>query len=87
VDHWLRERVRFQQINLNEPLGRMDAFDVVFLRNVMIYFDMETKRQVVKRIIPLLRPGGYFVVSHSESLNGVSDELKLVLPSIYRKPS
>jgi chemotaxis protein methyltransferase CheR len=59
---------------------------VVFLRNVMIYFDMETKRQVVKRIIPLLRPGGHFIVSHSESLNGVTDELKIVTPSIYRKP-
>jgi len=59
---------------------------VIFLRNVMIYFDIDTKRQVVQRILPLLKPGGYFIVSHSENLNGVSDALKTVKPSIYRKP-
>jgi chemotaxis protein methyltransferase CheR len=52
----------------------------------MIYFDMETKRKVVARIVPLLKPGGHFIVSHSESLNGISDSLKIVTPSIYRKP-
>jgi chemotaxis protein methyltransferase CheR len=54
---------------------------------VMIYFDQETKRQVVTRLLPLLRPGGYFLIGHSESLNGVIDKLLLpVLPAIYRKP-
>ena len=78
--------MRFQQINLNAALPDLGEFEVIFLRNVMIYFDLETKRQVVRRMLPLLRPGGYFIVSHSESLNGVSDELKVVSPSIYRKP-
>jgi chemotaxis protein methyltransferase CheR len=59
---------------------------VIFLRNVMIYFDLETKRQVIRRLLPLLRPGGYFMLSHSENLNGISDALKTVQPSIYRKP-
>jgi len=59
----------------------------MFCRNVMIYFDLETKRQVIRRILPLLRPGGYFMLSHSENLNGVSDALKTVRPSIYRKPA
>lgn len=86
VDRRLRQQVLFRQINLNEPLPQLGEFDVVFLRNVMIYFNMETKSQVVRRILPLLRPGGYFIVSHSESLNGVTDELKVVTPSIYRKP-
>lgn len=86
VDRRLRQQVQFRQINLNEPLPQLGEFDVVFLRNVMIYFNMETKSQVVRRILPLLRPGGYFIVSHSESLNGVTDELKIVTPSIYRKP-
>jgi chemotaxis protein methyltransferase CheR len=40
----------------------------------------------MQRLLPLLRPGGYFIVSHSESLNGVCDGLKVVSPSIYRKP-
>jgi chemotaxis protein methyltransferase CheR len=59
---------------------------VIFLRNVMIYFDQETKRKVVARMLPRLKPGGYFIVSHSESLNGITDALKLISPSIYRKP-
>jgi chemotaxis protein methyltransferase CheR len=52
----------------------------------MIYFDQETKIKVVARLLPRLKSGGYFIVSHSESLNGVSDAMKLVAPSIYRKP-
>jgi chemotaxis protein methyltransferase CheR len=86
VEKNLRSRVNFCQLNLNENLPDVGHFDVIFLRNVMIYFDLETKRKVVERIIPRLKSGGYFIVSHSESLNGITDELKLVVPSIYRKP-
>ncbi len=86
IDPALRSHMHFQQINLNTALPELGEFEVIFLRNVMIYFDLETKRQVVRRMLPLLKPGGYFIVSHSESLNGVSDELKVVSPSIYRKP-
>jgi chemotaxis protein methyltransferase CheR len=59
---------------------------VIFLRNVMIYFDLETKRQVVRRILPLLRPGAISSQPFG-NLNGVSDALKTVRPSIYRKPA
>ena len=86
IDRNLRSRVSFAQINLNEPVPNVGEFDVIFLRNVMIYFDQETKRKVVARVLPHLKSGGYFFVSHSESLNGVTDALKLVAPSIYRKP-
>lgn len=86
VDRKLRGRVNFMQINLNQPLPALGEFDLIFLRNVMIYFDQETKRQVVQRILPLLRPGGHFIVSHSESLNGIADSLEVLAPSIYRKP-
>jgi chemotaxis protein methyltransferase CheR len=82
----LRNRVQFHQVNLNETLPKMGEFDVIFLRNVMIYFDMETKKQVVGRMLPLLVSGGYLIIGHSESLNGVNDELKVVMPSVYRKP-
>ncbi|RMP32983.1 Chemotaxis protein methyltransferase [Pseudomonas amygdali pv. lachrymans] len=74
------------QVNLNDTLPDLGEFDVIFLRNVMIYFDQETKSKVVARLIPRLKPGGYFIISHSESLNGVNDMLKMVSPSIYRKP-
>lgn len=82
----LIRRVRFVQINLNEALPQLGSFDVVFLRNVMIYFDGETKRAVVERVAPLVRAGGYLIVSHCESLNGVSDSFKMITPSVYRKP-
>jgi chemotaxis protein methyltransferase CheR len=87
IEKFLRERVRFSSHNLMQPPPRLEPFDVIFLRNVMIYFDQETTRQVVTRLLPLLRPGGYFLIGHSESLNGVIDKLLLpVLPAIYRKP-
>ena len=82
----LRSRVQYRQINLNESLPDIGRFDVIFLRNVMIYFDMETKRQVVARISALLNPGGHLFIGHSESLNGVTEGMKLVMPSVYRRP-
>ncbi|WP_407309145.1 CheR family methyltransferase [Pseudomonas sp. nanlin1] len=86
VEKALRDRMQFLQVNLNESLPNLGEFNVIFLRNVMIYFDMQTKRQVVARMLPLLKPGGHLIVSHSESLNGVCESLQLVVPSIYRKP-
>ena len=86
VDPRLRSRVRFLQVNLVCPLPQLHQFDVIFLRNVMIYFDTPTKREVVSRMLPHLAHGGHIIVGHSESLNGVSDALKSVQPSIYRRP-
>jgi chemotaxis protein methyltransferase CheR len=86
VDKSLRQRVQWAQINLNEPLPGMAAFDVIFLRNVMIYFNGDTKRQVVARILGLLKPGGHFCIGHSESLNDICNSVKQVAPSIYVKP-
>jgi chemotaxis protein methyltransferase CheR len=86
VDRKLRSRVSFMQINLNESLPKLGEFDVIFLRNVMIYFDMQTKQRVMDRLLPILRPGGYFFISHSENLNGITEKLKVVTPSVYRKP-
>ncbi|MBT9541086.1 protein-glutamate O-methyltransferase CheR [Thiobacillus sp.] len=86
IDPALRRRVQLAQINLNEPLPEVGEFDVIFLRNVMIYFQAETKRQVVARLLAKLRPGGIFIVGHSESLNGLAQGLETLAPSIYRKP-
>src|SRR6185369_17688916 len=76
IDPKIRNRVQFTQINLIETLPTIGEFEVIFLRNVMIYFDQETRRRVVARILRHLRPGGYLFVGHSETLNGVSDQLK-----------
>jgi chemotaxis protein methyltransferase CheR len=86
VERKLRERVRFMQHNLTEMPPDIGEFDVIFLRNVMIYFNQDTKCQVVSRLLPQLRPGGHFLVSHSETLNGVSEALRMVTPSVYLKP-
>lgn len=82
----LRSRVSFRYINLKETLPQIGVFDVIFIRNVMIYFDLEVKKAVIQRLLPLLRPGGYLFVSHSESLTGFHGPLRSVRPSIYRLP-
>ncbi|MFC5400989.1 CheR family methyltransferase [Undibacterium sp. SXout11W] len=84
IDSALRSRVRFLPVNLIEPLPDVGLLDVIFLRNVMIYFDQETKQKLVQRLVEKLRPGGYLFISHSETLNGMKTALKLVNPSIYR---
>jgi len=83
----LRQRVRFAQVNLTAPIVGAGDFDVIFLRNVMIYFDMDTKRKVVENMIPNLKPNGYFIVGHSESLNGITTQLKSLRPTVYQKPA
>lgn len=86
VDRALRQRVSFVHANLNAPLPELGLFDFVLLRNVMIYFNNDTKRQVVARVIGPLRAGGYFCIGHSESLNEISTAVHPVAPSIYQKP-
>ena len=82
----LREKVEFAHINLNEPLPQIGMFDVIFLRNVMIYFDSPTKQKVVTRLAQQLRPGGYLCIGHSESLNDLDHELQIHAPAIFQKP-
>ncbi|HTK01094.1 MAG TPA: protein-glutamate O-methyltransferase CheR [Bordetella sp.] len=86
VDRAVRARVSFLHANLNAPLPDLGRFDVIFLRNVMIYFNGDTKRQVVERVLGLLKPGGHLFIGHSESLHGVTTAVASVMPSVYRKP-
>jgi chemotaxis protein methyltransferase CheR len=85
VDRSLRQRVRFEQVNLNDTLPQLGSFDVVFLRNVLIYFSADTKRQVVARVLGPLKPGGLFCIGHSETLNDLGAPVVPVMPSVYRK--
>jgi chemotaxis protein methyltransferase CheR len=87
VDAALRRKVEFAQRNL-ASLDAFDdgMFDLIFLRNVIIYFDFPTKIKVLGDVLERLRPGGYLVVGHSESLHGMNLELEMHSPSIYRKP-
>ena len=80
------ERVLFQQLNLLGTYDFSRAFDVIFCRNVMIYFDRPTQEQLVNRLCRYLAPGGHLLIGHSESLNGLSVPLRCLRPSIYQKP-
>jgi chemotaxis protein methyltransferase CheR len=81
----LRDRVRFMSIALHEPLPQIGRFDVVFLRNVLIYFSLQTRQLVISQVEQLLLPGGYLFVSHSENLQGIDHRLAVMQPSVYRK--
>jgi chemotaxis protein methyltransferase CheR len=83
IDRGLRARVSFMRLNLNESLPDVGLFDVIFLRNVLIYFDAETKRRVLERVCAQLVDDGRFIVSHSESLHGLAPMLAQQEPSIY----
>jgi chemotaxis protein methyltransferase CheR len=62
-----------------------ERFDVIFCRNVLIYFDRSIQQGVVRRLEERLAPGGYLFTSHSESLNGVTHGLTWVAPAVYRR--
>ena len=86
IDRKIRQHVNFEQLNLNvEGMKKMGDFDVIFLRNVLIYFDIQTKQRVVANLIPCLKNGGYLIVGHSETLNGITDVLATIKPTVYRR--
>ena len=80
----LRERVRFQRVNLLDVSSLDSRFDVIFCRNVMIYFDRQVQQRVVSMLERHLRPGGYLFISHSESLNGIKHGLRWIAPAAYQ---
>ena len=81
----VREMVRFLRFNLMETPPSDFLFDIIFCRNVMIYFDKTTQGALVKRFYDCLNKGGYFFVGHSESLTGLDHAFKYIEPSVYRK--
>jgi chemotaxis protein methyltransferase CheR len=82
----LRARVTLREINLMRPLPEdADGFDLIFLRNVLIYFAPEDKRAIVERLLERLRPGGLLFIGHAESLHGLGLPLRTVAPSVYRQ--
>jgi chemotaxis protein methyltransferase CheR len=83
----LRQTVRFQRLNLTqEPYQLTGSFDLIFCRNVLIYFEWETKIAVVNRIGKFLSPNGYLFLGHAESLHGVADKLESVAPKVFPAP-
>lgn len=85
IERALRQKVLFAQLNLNTALPAVGMFDIIFLRNVMIYFSADTKRDVAARILHQLKPGGHLCIGHSETLNDISSAVRAIAPAIYVK--
>ena len=80
----LRRYISYTQINLMERLD-VEMQDIIFCRNVIIYFDKETKKRLVEKFAESLETGGYLIVGHSESLYQVTDRFELIGNTVYRK--
>ncbi|VAW78591.1 Chemotaxis protein methyltransferase CheR [hydrothermal vent metagenome] len=85
IDKKLRSKVKFEHVNLKESLGHLGGFDIIFLRNVMIYFNKETKQEVIKQIMKEMHTNSLLIIGHSESLKGINDDLVSVFPTVYKK--
>ena len=82
----LRKRVRFGRLNfMDEDFGLPEMVDIIFCRNVIIYFDKETQEKLMVKFCRYLNQGGYLFLGHSESLHGYDTPLVQVAPTIYRK--
>ena len=81
----LKKHVHFESFNLIDGAISADKFDVIFCRNVLIYFDHQTKNKVVNRLCRNLKTGGYLISGRSESLHSLAHDLTTVQPSIYQQ--
>jgi chemotaxis protein methyltransferase CheR len=82
----IKKEVIFRKFNLmDETFPFKRKFQVIFCRNVMIYFDEQTKRKLVDKFYDSMEYGGYFFIGHSESLNRQETRFKYIMPAIYRK--
>jgi chemotaxis protein methyltransferase CheR len=84
----LRRKISFHQLNfMAADYCVKDIFDVIFFRNVMIYFDKPTQEAVINKLCRNLAPGGYLFVGHSESLTGLNIPVTSVGSAVFRKPA
>ncbi len=81
----IKSMIDFQRFNLMHKFPAQSHLDVIFCRNVMIYFDKQTQGVLVNKFYDSLNKGGYFFVGHSESLTGLNHQFKYIEPSVYQK--
>jgi chemotaxis protein methyltransferase CheR len=81
----LRSRVRFRRLNFMQEFDFREKLDIIFCRNVLIYFDRPTQEVLLNKFCRHLRPGGHLFIGHSESLAGMNLPLEQVAPTIYRR--
>ncbi len=94
VEHWdgylrvkkeLKSIIQFQRFNLLDKFNSLRKFDVIFCRNVLIYFDKDTQQSIISKFAEQLNPKGYLIVGHSESLFNIKHNLIYIKPTIYQK--
>ena len=82
----IKQQILFRQFNLMTPkFPFKKKFNVIFCRNVMIYFDAETRNELINKFYDLLEPGGYLFIGQSETLEKNKNKFKYIMPSVYRK--
>lgn len=82
----LRRKVRFQRLNfIDDQYGINEQFDIIFCRNVLIYFDRETQEKVINKLCQHLKIDGYFFLGHSESITNINVPLKQIRPTVYSR--
>ena len=82
----LRAMITFKRINfMDSDFGLSEKMDIIFCRNVVIYFDKETQQNLMQKFHRQLRPGGYLFLGHSETLNGIDVDFKAVGSTVYQK--
>lgn len=86
VDEKLKRFVRFRYQNLLEISAAAEKYDLILCRNVMIYFDRESKRRLIRILEESLNPGGYLLIGHAELLTGEETRLENIYPAVYRMP-
>jgi len=80
----MRTKIAFRRLNLiTPPYPMRGPFDIIFCRNVMIYFDQAVRQKVISGMERLLRPGGYLLIGHAEALSGVRTGLRMIRPSVF----
>ena len=81
----IKNEVLFRQFNLMDPFPFKRRMHIVFLRNVMIYFDKETKQELVRKVYETMEPGGYLFIGRTETIDRSDIPFQLIQPSIFRK--
>ena len=81
----IKKEVLFRKLNLMDEFPFKRKMHVVFLRNVMIYFDKETKKEVIRKVYDVMEPGGYLFIGKTETIDRTDTPFQLIQPSIFRK--
>ena len=81
----IKDEVLFRQFNLMDVFPFRRKMHIIFLRNVMIYFDKETKQQLIRKVYDAMEPGGYLFIGRTETIDRSQVPFEMIQPSIFRK--